>query len=643
MRPDELIRVVRSYDKQADVNALKRACMFAEKMHHDQHRESGEKYLIHPLAVAEILTEYKLDCSSVVAALLHDTVEDTPASYESVKALFGKNVADLVQGLTKLENFQLQSSETGQAENFQKLILASSKDIRILLIKLADRLHNMRTLGVCSDEKQRRKAKETMDIYVPLAERLGLHKIKNEMEDLAFRSLNPSAYANITKRLNEVQNKQKTNVRSVLQELDKMLRQNKIKGRVLGRVKMPYSLWRKLQKYSNEMASIFDILGFRVVVTNVADCYRVLGLVHGMYKAVPGRFKDYISTPKDSGYRSLQTSVMAPKGIPLEIQIRTEEMEDEAMFGIAAHWSYKQGVKYDGRNFPWMKEFLNLIAQSKSPGEFLRRAKLHLYADKLFCFDAKGKLYSLPQGATALDFACYQGSKVALKCRGVEINDEEKSLGTVLNDGDKVKFQLASSIVAEKDWLKIVKTGQGRTILENYFFEAPKTDKKESFWFRLWRKKEENTNKDILGLSPDTAYSFDKHCHPEPGDAIIGIQEKKGVVIHKRTCPELAKYMTQKECWLSVGWNTSNPVKNGMTVSLIITWKTEPESIENVVAALEKTKVKILALSVLNQEHKKTKGQAEINVRGKDHLLDALDALRACPKVLSVYQQKDEE
>ena len=358
MRADEIVESVRQYDKKADLAALRRACLFAEKMHHDQQRETGEKYFIHPLAVAEILLSYKMDAETIIAALLHDTVEDTPASYDSIKALFGKNVADLVQGLTKLESYQFQSSASDQAENFQKLILASSKDVRILIVKLADRLHNMRTLGVCSEEKKHRKAQETMDIYVPLAERLGLHKIKNELEDLSFRELNPSAYANITKRLKEVQVKQKINVKTIIRSLEQMLAQNKIKGRVIGRVKMPYSLWRKLQKHNNEMASIFDVLGFRIIVKNIPDCYRVLGCVHTIYKAIPARFKDYISTPKDSGYRSLQTSVMSSKGLPLEIQIRTEDMEEEAMCGIAAHWSYKQGVKYDGRNLPWMKEFL---------------------------------------------------------------------------------------------------------------------------------------------------------------------------------------------------------------------------------------------------------------------------------------------
>ncbi len=639
MRPDELIKAVQGYDKHADVGALQRACVFAAKMHYDQQRETGEKYLIHPLAVAEILVQYKLDYGSIVAALLHDTVEDTPASYDSVKALFGKSVADLVQGLTKLEGYQLQSSETGQAENFQKLILSSSKDIRILIIKLADRLHNMRTIGVCSDEKQRRKAQETMDIYVPLAERLGLHKIRNELEDLSFQALNPEAYVNISKKLQEVQNKQKANIQGIIRHLEQMLQKNKIEGRVLGRVKMPYSLWRKLQTHENDMAFIFDILGFRIIVGSVADCYRVLGLVHALYRAVPGRFKDYISTPKDSGYRSLQTSVMAPKGLPLEIQIRTEEMEEEAMFGIAAHWSYKQGIKYDGRQLPWMKEFLNLIAKSKSPGEFLKRAKLQMYPDKLFCFDDKGKLYSLLQGATALDFACYQGSKVALKCEGVEINDKTVALNTVLQNGDKVKFLLSSHIVASREWLQWVTTAQGRTVLEDYFTETSQPDKKISLLMNLWH--ERKAKKQILGLAPGTKYEFDSYCRPEVGDAIVGIQGKDGVVIHKRSCPLLAKYVAQKDGWFSVEWNTSSRFKNAMAATLILIWKTEPESMENVVSVLEKTKVKILTLSILNQEHKKTKARAKIYVRDIDHLLDVLDALRALPNVLSVYEAED--
>ena len=640
MRADEVVEAVRQYDKKADLEGVRRACVFAEKMHHDQRRETGEKYFSHPLAVAEILLSYKMDAETIMAALLHDTVEDTPASYASISALFGKNVADLVQGLTKLESYQLQSTASDQAENFQKLILASSKDLRILIIKLADRLHNMRTLGICSAEKKRRKAQETMDIYVPLAERLGFHKIKSELEDLSFQELNPSAYKNITKKLQELQSKQKLDVKSTITILEKLLAEHKIKGRVIGRVKRPYSLWVKLQKHGNEMATIFDVLGFRVVVRNVPDCYRVLGYVHGVYRAIPGRFKDYISTPKDSGYRSLQTSVIAPKGLPLEIQIRTEEMEEEAMCGIAAHWSYKQGVKYDGRNLSWMKEFLSLISQSKSPAEFLKRAKLHMDTNKLFCFDGKGVLYSLPQGSTALDFACYQGSKVALKCESVEVNDEEMPLSCVLNDGDKVVFTLSSKIVADKKWLKIVTTAYARTLLENYFAEIPETEPKASFFSRFWHRK--STEMDILGLPPNKAYEMDSDCNPHSGDAIVGIDTGDKVVIHKRSCSKLKQYISNKKCWMSVAWNVLSRKRNKREASLMITWKTHPESMGDVVATLARVKAQISALILVNQEHKTTKAQVDIRVRDKDHLLDVLDAIHACKSVVSVYQMKDE-
>ncbi|MBQ3695964.1 MAG: bifunctional (p)ppGpp synthetase/guanosine-3',5'-bis(diphosphate) 3'-pyrophosphohydrolase [Alphaproteobacteria bacterium] len=639
MRPDEIISAVRKYDKKADVAALRRACMFAEKMHHDQRRESGEKYLSHPLAVAEILLEYKLDSTSIMAALLHDTVEDTPASYDSVCALFGKDVANLVQGLTKLETYQLQSITSDQAENFQKLILASSKDMRILLIKLADRLHNMRTLDVCSAEKRRRKAQETMDIYVPLAERLGLHRIKNELEDISFKILNPTAYANIMQRLKLVGSKQKGMIVAEIKQLENLLKKEHIKGRVIGRVKMPYSLWRKLQTHQNMMSSIFDVLGFRIIVTNIPDCYRVLGLIHGMYRAVPGRFKDYISTPKDSGYRSLQTSVITPKGLPLEIQIRTEEMEEEAMFGIAAHWSYKQGVKYDGRNLPWMKEFLELISKSKSPSEFLSRAKLHMYTDKLFCFDDKGMLYSLPQGATALDFACYQGSKVALKCVGVEINEEPAELKQVLQDGDKVKFKLTSKIVADKRWLKVVTTAHAKTLLEAHFTEVPTTEQKSSWFSRFFHRKEKTSN--ILGIPNGMAYQLDPNCHPTAKDAIVGIEEKGEIVIHKRTCPELKKYVTQTDRWYSVEWNTEGKRRNTQAVSLTVIWKTGPESMGRVVNILNKMKASIDSFVILDQEHKKTRVQANIRVKNKDHLLDVLDALRTSEFVQTVYQERE--
>ena len=640
MRPNELIEAVKSYDKKADVEALRRAYVFAEKMHHDQQRESGEKYIVHPLNVAEILLEYKMDCNAIIAALLHDTVEDTPASYESIKALFNKEVADLVQGLTKLESFQVQSSASGQAENFQKLILAASKDVRVLVIKMADRLNNMRTLGNCKVEKRKRISAETMDIYVPLAERLGLHRIKNELEDLSFRELNPSAYKNIKNRLLKIQQKNKTNIQSTIRQLEKMLDENKIKGRVIGRIKMPYSLWRKLKTHNNMMSSIFDILGFRIVVENRADCYRVLGLIHQKYHAIPGRFKDYISTPKDSGYQSLQTSVITSKGWPLEIQIRTEEMESEAQFGIAAHWSYKQGVKYEGKNLSWMQEFLDLMKRSKDSSEFLNRAKKHLCTDKLFCFAADGTLYSLPLGSTVLDFACYQGSKVALKCLAAEVNGDETPFSTRLQDGDKIVFHLSNKIVAQKEWLKWVTTSQARGLLESYFasIALPRHRRSLFSWLRFKPKMDR-----ILGLAPGQSFRLDPVCAPKPGDAIVGILEKDGVVIHNRDCAALKEYISMPERWISVAWAGKEKGNNRWIIPLIIEWKTAPESMGMVVTTLLQSKATIQQISTLVQEHKITRVTAEVRVKSQNHLLDVMDALRNCPVVSAVYQNKDVE
>ncbi len=640
MRPNELIAAVKSYDKKADVEALRRAYVFAEKMHHDQQRESGEKYIIHPLDVAQILLEYKMDCNAIIAALLHDTVEDTPASYESIKALFNKEVADLVQGLTKLETFQVQSTGAGQAENFQRLILAASKDIRVLVIKMADRLNNMRTLGNCQPEKRKRKAAETMDIYVPLAERLGLHRIKNELEDLSFKELNPSAYKNIKNRLAKIQQKNRTNIQSTIKQLEKMLLDNKIKGRVIGRVKMPYSLWRKLKAHNNLISSIFDILGFRIIVESRADCYRVLGLIHQKYHAIPGRFKDYISTPKDSGYQSLQTSVITTKGWPLEIQIRTEEMESEAQFGVAAHWSYKQGVKYDGKNFSWMQEFLDLMKRSKDSSEFLNRAKKHLCTDKLFCFAGDGTLYSLPLGATVLDFACYQGSKVALKCLSAEVNGDACTFATHLQDGDKVVFNLANKIVAQKEWLKWVTTTQAKSLLESYLASVAVPKHKHLLFSWLHLKPKMNR---ILGLAPGQSFRMDPLCAPKPGDPIVGILEKDGVVIHRRDCKALEQYISMPERWISVAWASKEKGNNRWSIPLIIEWKTGPDSMGMVVTTLIKSKAEIQQISTLSQEHKKTRVSAEVRVKSQNHLLDVMDDLRNCPVVSAVYQNKDAE
>ncbi len=463
MRQYELIEKVKSYQPSADEDALIRAYVLASKVHHDQRRESGEPYFYHPTSVAQILIEYKMDADTIVAALLHDTVEDTPTAYDNIETLFGHDVAELVEGVTKLTKIQLVDEDAKQAQNFQELVLATSKDIRILMIKMADRLHNMRTLSVCKKaEKRKRVATETLNIYVPLAERIGLHKIKTEMEDLCFQNLYPEAYQKVTKQLDEFEAKGKNKLNTLIRMLKKLLLDNHLKAEVLGRKKSPYSVWKKLQTHGNSMEDIFDLIGLRVLVKKIPDCYKALGIIHTHFHAIPGgRFKDYISNPKDSGYRSLHTSILGPHNQRLEIQIRTFEMNEESDFGLVAHWEYKQGFHRDAHQYQWMQELLELIRTAKNPKEFLEHTKLALYQDKIFVFSDKGLLYSLKRGATVLDFAYQIDTKQGNTCIGAIVNGQKEAISSVLHNGDSVRL-ITGKVQPDKKWLTQVTTANAK-------------------------------------------------------------------------------------------------------------------------------------------------------------------------------------
>ena len=471
MRQYELIEKVKSYDKNADEDALARAYVLASKVHHDQRRESGVPYFYHPTSVAQILTEYKMDGDTIIAALLHDTVEDTPTAYEDIEVLFGKDIANLVEGVTKLSKIQLVSEDTKQAQNFQELILATSKDIRILMIKMADRLHNMRTLGCCKNPaKQKRVAKETMEIYVPLAERIGMHKIQTEMENIAFQVLYPEAYKNIQRQLEDLKTKGQLKLNKLVRQIKILLGKHHIKADVIGRKKMPCSIWKKLRTHNNSLEEIFDLIGLRILVKTIPECYQALGVIHTNYKMIPGgRFKDYISTPKDSGYQSIHTSVICPDNQRLEIQIRTFEMEEEADFGIAAHWEYKEGKHKDAKKYAWMRELLELIKSSKTPAEFLERTKMSLYQDKIFCFSDKGRVYSLPKESTVRDFAYLFGTESGNACMGAVVNGKRKKPSDILMDGESIHLLKGKNITVSKKWLDEVKTATAKGLLSLYF------------------------------------------------------------------------------------------------------------------------------------------------------------------------------
>jgi guanosine-3',5'-bis(diphosphate) 3'-pyrophosphohydrolase len=470
IRQFELVDLVKSYDPNVDEEALDRAYVFAMKAHGQQKRESGDPYFLHPLEVAGILTDYKLDTATIVTALLHDTIEDTQATQEEIDKLFGKEVGRLVDGVTKLTRIEMQSDQAKQAENFGKLLLAMSDDIRVLLVKLADRLHNMRTLHhVKKEEKRRRIAMETMDIFAPLAERIGMQEMKNELEDLAFTETNPEARDSVMARLEFLREEGGDLVTRIKQELTETLSNAGLKLEVKGREKLPYSIWHKMQHKDVAFEQLSDIVAFRVLVDSVEDCYQALGVLHSKYRVIPGRFKDYISTAKPNGYRSLHTGVLGPEQHRIEIQIRTRDMHDIAENGVAAHWAYKQNAaKTEGRQYRWIRELLDILEHAASPDEFLEHTKLEMYQDQVFCFTPRGDLINMPHGATAVDFAYAVHSEVGDRCVGAKVNGRMIPLRKELRNGDQVEILTSKVQTPSPTWERFVVTGKARARIRRF-------------------------------------------------------------------------------------------------------------------------------------------------------------------------------
>jgi GTP pyrophosphokinase len=468
----ELVERVRAYDPKADAELIAKAYDFAARAHVGQTRDNGDPYFTHPVEVANILTGFRVDSNSIVTALLHDVVEDTPVTLADVEKGFGRDVARLVDGVTKLTRLELQSDRSKQAENFRKLVLAMSEDIRVLLVKLADRLHNMRTLRFVRDEQRRRRiAAETLEIYAPLAERIGMDQVKTELETLAFRELQPDAYASILARVAFLRGEGADTIDRVTADLRRLMEEHGIAAEVTGREKSPYSIWLKMHRRNVAFEQLSDIMAFRVVVDSVDDCYRALGVVHSAFRVVPGRFKDYISTPKPNGYRSLHTGVILPGAQKIEIQIRTREMHEIAEYGVAAHWSYKEsGPKPTEapRQYRWLRSLLEILEQASGPEEFLEHTKLEMFRDQVFCFTPKGDLITLPRGATPVDFAYAVHSEVGDTCVGAKINGRIMPLRTELQNGDQVEIVTARGHTPNPAWERFVVTGKARARIRRF-------------------------------------------------------------------------------------------------------------------------------------------------------------------------------
>ncbi|MBI1207075.1 MAG: RelA/SpoT family protein [Azospirillum sp.] len=471
IRQYELVERVRAYDPSADEDLLNRAYVFSMKAHGSQLRASGDPYFSHPLEVAGILTEMKLDTASIVTALLHDTVEDTLATLDDLQRQFTPEVMRLVDGVTKLSRIELQNDQNKQAENFRKLVLAMSEDIRVLLVKLADRLHNMRTLGhLKNPDKRKRIARETLEIYAPLAERIGIHSMKDELEDLAFAELNPDGRDSVLAQLSRMRSQGENRSGRVLEELRRTLHDQGLPDAVVtGREKSPYSIWQKLQRKNVTFEQLSDIMAFRIIVDSVEHCYQALGVIHGRYPVVPGRFKDYISTAKPNGYRSIHTGVIGPERQRVEIQIRTQAMHEIAELGVAAHWAYKQGQpRAEAREYRWLRELLEILEHAQKPEEFLEHTKLELYQDQVFCFTPKGDLIALPRGATPVDFAYAVHSEVGDTCVGAKINGRMLPLRTQLQNGDQVEVVTSKAQTPAPSWERFVVTGKAKSRIRKF-------------------------------------------------------------------------------------------------------------------------------------------------------------------------------
>lgn len=606
-----------------DEKNIRKAIEFAIKFHGSQKRISGEPYYYHPLEVAKITANMRLDSGSVITAILHDTVEDTELTIEDIEHHFGKNIATLVDGVTKLHKMHFTAEDARQAENFRKLLLAMSNDLRVLLVKLADRLHNMRTIDYLKKpEKRERIARETLEIYAPLAERIGIQTIKTELQDICFRILHPQARQSILDRFRIIEeNNENSNehyIDKIANELTKTLLEGGIKTKVKGRKKTAYSAWMKMEQKNIGIDQLYDVVAFRVIVEEVADCYKVLGIIHSTYKVIPGNFKDFISTPKNNNYRSLHTVIIGPLTHKIEIQIRTKEMHAVAELGVAAHWQYKQNQHYNANEYAWINELISILATGSSPGEAMKNTKLAMYYDQVFCFTPKGLLIALPKGATIIDFAYMVSPIIGNSCSEAKVNGVMMPLDTKLVNGNQVeiildkqrttplpdwndfvvtgkaKAEIKKAILAKQDsqYIKMGKNivhsalqmlniknqaatikqaakyykksvsdfllniGNGSISREELIKLVEKENKIESVFFLNKLKEYNYTEIPIKDFDPGIAVHYAKCCYPLYGDKIVGIMnDGTGTIIHTADCPNLEKVTSDSVQKIDLIWD----------------------------------------------------------------------------------------
>jgi GTP diphosphokinase / guanosine-3',5'-bis(diphosphate) 3'-diphosphatase len=688
LRQYELVERVKSYDPDADEALLNRAYVFSMQAHGTQKRASGDPYYSHPIEVAGLLTDLKLDDKTIVTAILHDTIEDTVATHEVIEARFGAEIARLVDGVTKLSKIEAQSENERAAENLRKFLLATSDDIRVLLVKLADRLHNMRTLHFIKDTaKRRRIAKETMDIYAPLAERVGMYEFMKEMQTLAFKELEPDAYDSITKRLELLNEGGGDRIARISSGLKMLLSRNGIEADVSGREKHPYSIWKKMAERHISFEQLSDVMAFRAIMPEEADCYRALGIIHKRWPMVPGRFKDYVSTPKRNGYRSLHTSVIHNEKVRIEIQIRSKDMHAQAEYGYAAHWSYKQEIDAPDGQVSWIRDLIEILDHADNPEELLEHTRMAMYQDRIFAFTPRGELIQLPKGASPVDFAYAIHTTLGDTAVGAKINGRVVPLRTPIENGDQVEILKSKAQEPQPQWLNFAATGKARAAIRRYVrhkeqdelialgrkiydeivarlpgklgkaalptaLKKLKLEGEDALMTAIARQSISDaqlmnalmpgsapagTGKtpgqrsaiSIRGLTPGVAYDLAPCCHPVPGDRIVGLRRQDEMIeVHVIDCAQLVDGVDAD--WVDLAWGDGS---EGATARLSVILRNEPGSLAVMTGIFAGHNANITNLRMEARDASFHTFLVDVEVEGIQHLMRIVAALRAAEAV----------
>ena len=693
----DLSNVINSYLDPHQIDRVFQAYEFSAKAHEGQQRISGEPYIHHPLEVAGILGEMHMDHQTLMAAILHDVLEDTPTAKNEIRKKFGKNVAELVDGVSKLTQVHFDSVEEAQAQNFRKMLMAMSQDIRVILVKLADRLHNMRTLGALRHEKRMRISRETLDIYVPIAQRLGLNNIRLELEELGFLAMYPMRHRILTEQVRKVRGNRKEVITKIRNALRRRMRQEKLPVEIQGREKHLYGIYEKMRRNKLTFNEVYDVYAFRILVEDVDNCYRALGIVHNLYKPVPGKFKDYIAIPKTNGYQSLHTVLFGPFGVNIEVQIRTKEMNDVAEAGIAAHWLYKSGKKTGDRSGAhrkareWLRGIIEMQQTAGNSQEFLDSVKVDLFPDAVYIFTPKGKIIELPKGATAVDFAYAIHTDVGDTCTGARINRSLAPLGTRLYSGQSVEIITSPNARPNPGWLKFVSTAKARTSIRHYLKNLQE-DEAVALGLRLLNReldqfgyrydqikqaklkevlKEYHLDKDqallaevglgnriapliarrlidtdkkssalkssdhqknktqpfVIKGTEGMVVHFPKCCHPIPGDPIVGFSSAgRGIVIHYRSCKNIAEFRNQPEKWIDVEWEEN--IERDFATQIRMYATNQRGVLATIAAAISEQEANILNVEIEDKDDRDTLLSFDIEVRDRKHLAQVIRRIR---------------